>query len=32
LAFDEAAEKKLGKSMTKDNFKDDPYFTDFEQL
>jgi hypothetical protein len=30
LAFDEDIEKKLGSSMTKDDFKDEPDFTSFE--
>jgi hypothetical protein len=30
LDFDIAVEKKLGISMTKDDFKDDPDFTNFE--
>jgi hypothetical protein len=30
LAFDEVVDKKLGYSMTKDDFKDDPDFADSE--
>jgi hypothetical protein len=32
LCFDEAVEKKLGPSMMKDDYKDDPDFANFETM